>query len=176
MKVIFETKRLTIKKIEKNDKLHFSRLLSDLAIVSSIPQPPFSETEIKEKFDKAIDAPITILESRVTILGVYPKNESTLIGLCAFLTNNDEDKELGYRFLEEFWGKGFATELTKGAIDFCFNELNIKKLTADVALKNTESVKVLERYFSFVKEFYNEADLCVDKRYELVNQKWVNTT
>lgn len=49
-KVFFKTERLIIKVIEKKDKVNFSRLLSDTAIVSAIPYPPFSEKEIKEKF------------------------------------------------------------------------------------------------------------------------------
>ena len=172
MSPIFETERLVIKVIEKNDDISFSRLLSDVAIVSPIPQPPFSETEIKEKFSKVVDTPINVIKNKMTILGVYVKNETKLIGLCAFLTNDEGNKELGYRFLEEHWGRGYATELTKGAIDYCFNDLKIDKLTADVAIKNLASVKVLDKFFSSVREFYNKRDKCIDRRYELLREKW----
>ncbi len=169
---IFETENLIIKTIEKKDKINFSRLLSDIAIVSPIPQPPFSEVEIKEKFSKVVNSLVNIIEDKITILGVYVKDEVDLVGLCAFLTNDEEDKELGYRFLEEYWGKGYATELTKGAINYCFNNLGIEKLTADVAIKNRASVKVLEKFFVLVKEFYNKRDDCVDRRYEVYRINW----
>lgn len=171
---VFETENLIIKEIERKDKINFSRLLSDVAIVSPIPQPPFSEVEIKEKFSKVINSSVNIIGDRITILGVYVKNEVNLIGLCAFLTNNEGDKELGYRFLEEYWGKGYATELTKGAIGYCFSNLSLEKITADVAVKNSASVKVLEKFFVLVKEFYNKRDNCIDRRYEVYRENWNN--
>jgi RimJ/RimL family protein N-acetyltransferase len=172
MKTVFRTERLNIRPIGKNDYLNFSRLLSDIAVVSAIPQSPFTEVEINEKFNKAISSVINIAKNKVTILGVYLSDEIELVGLCAFLTNDEGNKELGYRFLEEYWGKGYATELTREAIDFCFNNLQIDKLTADVAIKNLASAKVLGKFFKPVKEFYNEADSCFDRRYELNRRDW----
>ena len=98
---------------------------------------------------------------------MFEKGKEELIGLCAFLTNDESQRELGYRFRKKYWGKGYATEVTKNMIDYCFNVLDLELITADVNIENIASVKVLEKFFRPVKEFYNERDQCTDRRYLL---------
>lgn len=47
-----------------------------------------------------------------------------MIGLSLFLTNDGNDRELGYRFRVNYWGKGYGTETTKGMLQHYFNALN----------------------------------------------------
>jgi len=80
---------------------------------------------------------------------------------------DEGDRELGYRFRVEYWGKGYGTEVTKGLIDFCFQDLKIEKITADVNVENIASTKILNKFLKPVREFFNEKDNCTDRRYEL---------
>jgi len=43
------------------------------------------------------------------------------------------------------WGKGYASELSKTLIQFCFNTLNFHRVEAGCAVDNAASVKVLEK-------------------------------
>lgn len=52
---------------------------------------------------------------------------------------------LGYRFDKGYWGKGYATELAKKAIDFAFNKLQKETLFAIVRPQNLASIHVLEK-------------------------------
>lgn len=67
--------------------------------------------------------------------------------------------EIGYRFKPEYWGKRFATETAKAALDYIFNVLK-----ADVAYgmthhENIASIRVLEK-IGFVKtDEYMEDDI-----------------
>ena len=74
---------------------------------------------------------------------------------------------------EKFWRKGFGTEIAKGLISFGFDKMKMKmkKITADVDTKNLNSVKILEKFMSSRKEFFNESDNCVDRRYEILKNK-----
>lgn len=90
-----------------------------------------------------------------------------MIGLCLFLTNDENEKELGYRFRINYLGKGYGTETTKGMIDYYFNELHVKKVTADVNTENIGWVKILEKFINPVKEFFNEGRNCTVRSYEI---------
>ncbi len=58
----------------------------------------------------------------------------------------DETKlNLGYRFDEKYWGKGYATELAKSAIHFAFETLGKTEVYAFVRPLNSASVRVLEK-------------------------------
>jgi RimJ/RimL family protein N-acetyltransferase len=53
--------------------------------------------------------------------------------------------EIWYKLMPQEWGKGFATELCKAIIQFCFNTLNLHRVEAGCAVDNIASVKVLEK-------------------------------
>ncbi|MBO9728215.1 MAG: GNAT family N-acetyltransferase [Chitinophaga sp.] len=52
---------------------------------------------------------------------------------------------VGYRFAESAWGKGYATEFCKAAIQYGFEELNFPEIYAVVRPVNLASIKVLEK-------------------------------
>ncbi|MBU1020953.1 MAG: GNAT family N-acetyltransferase [Firmicutes bacterium] len=51
--------------------------------------------------------------------------------------------ELGFRIKEEFWGKGYATEVSKELIQKGFSELGAERVTAITYFENAGSSKVL---------------------------------
>ncbi len=140
---IFETNRLIVKTLSDKDKEYFIELLSDPRIIEPIPQIKFSRNEILEKFSDYLKSNGNFKEREKFACGIFEKGNQEMIGLCLFLTNNENDNELGYRFRVNYWGKGYGTEITKGLIDYYFKEFNIGKVTADVNIENVRSVKIL---------------------------------
>lgn len=53
--------------------------------------------------------------------------------------------DVGYRFIKEYWGKGYATESAKAAIDFGFEVLKAPEIIGIADIKNLESIRVLEK-------------------------------
>lgn len=51
--------------------------------------------------------------------------------------------QLGYSLLPPFWGRGYATELTKGGIEYLFTETDLQNIYAYTEMPNTASQKVL---------------------------------
>lgn len=170
--MILQTERLIIKPINSSDKDEFIELVSADEIISAIPQEKPTKESIEIKFQRALSFNGNIIENKISILGVFEKEKTALIGIAAFLTNNEGDKELGYRFRQAFWGKGYATEVAKEMINYSFNVLKLDKITADVWVENTASVKVLSKFLKPVKEFFNADDNCTDRRYELLKKDW----
>jgi len=164
---IFQTTRLDIRIFNLIDREYFIELVTKSEIITPVPQLPMGIDEIEKKFSFAINPQDTILENEKSIWAICEKGREEVIGLCALLINDEGDRELGYRFRVEYWRKGYGTEVTKGLIDFCFQELKLDKITADVNIENIASAKILSKFFKPVREFFNEEDNCIDRRYEL---------
>lgn len=170
---IFETERLIIKRIESKDKKYFAELFTDTKILELIPVKPSTEEEIKERFDKNLKIQLEDLNTQKCLCGIYEKGNTELIGLAMFLINEEGEKELGYRFRVDFWGKGYGTETTKGMLEYYFLKMNVNKVTADANIANIGSVKILDKFFKLVKEYFNEKYQCTDRKYELEKRIWL---
>lgn len=170
--ILFKTKRLIVKSLESSDLNYFEELLSDPNIIAPIPQTKFTESQILERFNENLNLK-SISEKKKCACGIFEKGNPEMIGLCLFLTNNENEKELGYRFRVNYWGKGYGTETTKGMLDYYFNVLGATKVTADVNIENIGSVKILDKFMKPVHEFFNEIDNCTDRRYEINKNNWL---
>jgi len=53
--------------------------------------------------------------------------------------------DLGYRFLKNRWGLGYATEASIACLQYGFKDLNIEEITARVDVLNLPSINVLEK-------------------------------
>ena len=53
--------------------------------------------------------------------------------------------DLGYRFTQKYWGKGYATEAVRLLIKFAFEELDLLRIYAKIYEYNIGSMKVLEK-------------------------------
>lgn len=70
--------------------------------------------------------------------------DGQLVGV-AKLDQIGEEVEIGYRVQEEYWGKGFATELAVCLISFAGKTLNASTVVAYVNVNNKASIRVLEK-------------------------------
>lgn len=169
--MIFETDRLIARQLQENDQSAYFDMMGNPNVMSLIPREIMSKNESDNhlaKFIKSYDA-----QSDLKVWAIALKEENEFIGLCAFLKNNENDDEIGYRLREKFWGVGYGTEITKGLIDFGFNKLGTELITADVYVDNVGSVKILEKFFQRDIEFFNKEDNCTDRRYKLTRNEWL---
>jgi len=169
---LFETKRLIIKKLKPSDKTNFSELFTDPKILELIPQKALNESQISKRFDKALNFQINDLKNNKCALGIYEKNDDDLIGLAAFLINEDNDKELGYRLRVDYWRKGYGKETVLGMLEYYFKKMEVSKVTADVNIENLGSVNILNKFMNPVLEFFNESDNCTDRRYAITKEEY----
>jgi RimJ/RimL family protein N-acetyltransferase len=59
--------------------------------------------------------------------------------------NGKQEIELGYRFVKEVWGQGYATESALACKDYGFNELKFTRLISLIDPENMASIKVAEK-------------------------------
>ena len=84
------------------------------------------------------------------------------------INNHKDFYEIGYRFIEKHWGKGYATEAGKAFIDHAFNIMKVDTLYAYADAGNEGSRRILEKLgLRYVNSFEYEEELEV--WYELKN-------
>lgn len=75
---------------------------------------------------------------------IEEKKTGKLVG-AAKLEAYGEEVEIGYRIMEEFWGKGVATEIAKALLVFSIRKFQPPAVIAFVNVKNAASIRVLEK-------------------------------
>ena len=167
--MIFKTERLTVRSLKESDRIAFFDMMSNRNVMAPIPRPVMDKAESDASFEKHLNAVPT---SDTKVRAIVTQQGDEFIGICAFLKNDKNEDEIGYRLREQFWAVGYGTETTKGLINYGFNELQIEVITADTNTANTGSVKILDKFFQRDFEFYNKEDQCIDRRYKLKKEDW----
>ena len=77
---------------------------------------------------------------------VLRKSDELIIGDAGFKgkPNSRQEVEVGYGFIERYWGQGFATEAVQGLVDWAFDQKTVTKVTAETNADNYGSIRVLE--------------------------------
>ena len=74
------------------------------------------------------------------------KATGTLVGRAGFLEPEGwPGFELGWTLGRPYWGRGFATEAARRALDFAFRELDRARVISLIRPANTPSLRVAER-------------------------------
>lgn len=140
--VIFETNRLLVRHyVFETDADNFFLLNSDEEVMRYI-----RATKSREDCDAFLKQ---IIESYKInpLIGRWAAEEKAkekFVGSFAIIPiEGTEDIQLGYAFLKDNWGKGFASELTKAALDYYFRNSNADHIYAIAEHANIASHNVL---------------------------------
>lgn len=78
---------------------------------------------------------------------VVQKADGQVIGDAGFKgkPNTNQEIEIGYGLLEQYWNKGFATETVNGLIEWAFETGKVEKVLAETEPHNIGSIRVLEK-------------------------------
>ena len=167
-----ETKRLIFRKISLSDVDNMYELNANPEVHKYIGSAPAtSSTECIEVINRILN---NYEKNDVGRMAVILKETGEFIGWAGFKievnTNGfDEFYDLGYRFKQEHWGKGYASEAAAAFVDYGINTLNLKKFYAYTHKDNLASRRVLEKVgFTFV-EYFDYSDGTPLTWYEMIN-------
>ena len=176
MKLPIFTERLTLRKITIDDIDNIFQLDSNPDVMKYVGVPP---VKLKEESAKMIENIINQYKNNGTgRLAVIEKESNQFIGWCGIKLLTDEVNgfknvyELGYRFLPEFWGKGYATESALASLNLGFNQLNADKIYAYADIGNESSNHILTKLgFENKGSFLDKGDNCYWYELEKNNRK-----
>lgn len=77
---------------------------------------------------------------------VATKENNTAIGMCGIISrHNYPQPDIGFAFLPEYTGKGYAFEAAKASLEYAKEKLQITTIVAMVMPENKASIKLLEK-------------------------------
>ena len=141
-RVIFETDRLIVRQYTfEADAENFFLLNGDEEVMRYI-RAPKSKEECDAFLKQIIEA--YKLNPLIGRWAAIEKATGSFVGSFAIIPiEGTNDIQLGYAFLKENWGKGFASELTKGGLGYYFKNTDETQIYAIAEKDNVASHKVL---------------------------------
>lgn len=74
------------------------------------------------------------------------KEEGVSIGLCGLIKRDSlEDVDIGFAFLPEYWGRGYAFEAASAVMEYGGRALGIRRIVAITSADNESSARLLEK-------------------------------
>lgn len=166
MNVHIETERLILRPILDIDLKEMFELDSDPEVHKYLGNNPIKK---KEEAQKAINyIKKQYQEHGIGRWAVVNKATNEFMGWSGLKFNTKEESynpnfsnfyDVGYRFIKRFWGKGYATESGKSAINYAFNTLKLKTVYATTEMGNESSHNALLKIgFDYVENYVFEIE------------------
>lgn len=143
MKEILETQRLILRELNPNDAENFYKLNLNPNVIKYTGNSAFKDiNEAKDFLENYPDYKINGFGR----WAVIEKSNNEFLGWCGLkYDKNLDEPDIGFRFFEEHWNKGFATESAKACINFGFEKLHLQTIVGRAMTENIASIKVLEK-------------------------------
>jgi RimJ/RimL family protein N-acetyltransferase len=138
------TDRLLLRPLLSTDATMVFALNSDPEVMRYLPKDEvYTSIEEAGKFLEAyIEKSSTWDFSR---WAVVRKSDQVVLGWCGLREVDDGEVDLGFRFLREHWGRGYATESGQRWLEYGFGSGGLSKIVAKAADENIGSQRVLTR-------------------------------
>lgn len=142
---ILQTERLVLRHADLNDTPFIFDLLTDKTFIDNIADKGVKGLDDAKKY---------IQES---LLASYEKNgfglfiaeqisDGALVGVCGLVSRDDfADPDVGYAFLPQYAGIGYATESAKAVLHWAKDVKGILRVIGITGPENQGSIKVLEK-------------------------------
>ncbi|ATC34817.1 GNAT family N-acetyltransferase [Elizabethkingia anophelis] len=152
MKPILETERLLLRELNPDDAGDFFNLNENPNVIKYTGDKAF------QNIDEAREFLENYQNYRLNGYGrwaVMSKENNEFVGWCGLKYNSSTDEtDVGFRFFEHYWNKGFATESAGACIDYGFKNLNLNTVLGRAMQDNAASVKILEKLgMKYVRDF-----------------------
>ena len=152
MTAIFQTERLIIRKwLPENDAAQAFKMYNDPEVTRFISSMVEESVENqKTRLQRIIDK-YNQINNGSGFWAIVEKESGQIVGAVLLKQipdnqgNATEDYEVGWHLQKASWGKGYATEAGRGALEYGFNVLKLPVVYAVANPKNYASIRVMQR-------------------------------
>ncbi|MBK8448574.1 MAG: GNAT family N-acetyltransferase [Saprospiraceae bacterium] len=174
MKIILETERLILRQLVPSDDIGMFELDSNPEVHKYLGNKPVTNIEECRSIIESVQK--QYLENGIGRWAMIEKSSGNFTGWTGLkfikdkINNHVDFYEVGYRIIQEYWGKGYAAESTKASLKYAFENLNAKEVFGITNVENLKSRKVLEKCgLKFIETF-------VWHEWHEVNCNWLKIT
>ena len=141
-----ETDSLLLRQWTEEDFFPFAEMCSNENVMEFFPKTQTRE----ESYEMAKKIQSLIKERGWGFWAVEIPNQQKFIGFVGLHTPKDSMPfspcvEVGWRLSNQHWGKGYATEGAKAALEYAFNRLGLSEVVSFTSLGNVRSMAVMKK-------------------------------
>ncbi|MGH8761316.1 MAG: GNAT family N-acetyltransferase, partial [Burkholderiales bacterium] len=145
MKTVAQTGRLVLRHFTTADAAFYRRLVNEPSWLQNI-----GDRGIRTTADAEVYICTTTFEGYKALgFGMYvveSKTDGTPLGVCGLVKRDTLPvPDIGFAFLPEHWGRGYALEAAGAIVEHARTALALTKLLAIVNPENTPSCRLLEK-------------------------------
>lgn len=178
MTFYIETERLILRELRTTDLDGMFELDSNPEVHKYLGNKP---VKTKAESQKMLDSIINQYKERgIGRFAAIEKATGNFIGWSGIRLNTEYNMngytkyyDVGYRLIPKYWGKGYATESGKVAVNYAFNVLKLTKLYGITEMENQASHNALLKIgLHYVEDFYFEEEQLDLRWYELKKENY----
>lgn len=169
MNTIFTSERLLFRLFTTQDATFIHEMNHDPKVLRYLHEAPSTIERAQQRLENSILPHYQ--QYGYGRWAVHLKQDETFIGWCGLKFRPERNEtDLGYRFIQKYWGNGYATEAAKACIDFAFTHLSLTRITATAHIENIASLEVLKKCrMIYVRD--EVVDNCPVKSFEIVSSQ-----
>ncbi|HKV35018.1 MAG TPA: GNAT family N-acetyltransferase [Pyrinomonadaceae bacterium] len=143
--LVLETERLLLRPSTTDDAPFVLTLLNEPSFLRFIGDKKVRNLDDARQY--LLNGPIASYERHgFGLLLVELKDSKTPAGMCGLLKREElPDPDIGFAFIPDYWGKGFAFEAATAVMNDARERLKLNRILALVDPANDASIKLLER-------------------------------
>lgn len=144
MKIILQTRRLTLRELKMDDLEALRPILQDEAVMYAW-EHAFSDQEVREWIETNLRRYAT---DGCGYRAALDRDSGEVVGMLGLLTEEVDGKKrlgLGYLLRRDCWGRGYATEGAQALLDEAFQNRGAPEVIAEIRPENLASRRVAER-------------------------------
>jgi len=142
---VLETDRLILRRLTLNDAEFIYRLVNDPSWLRFIGDKNVRDLDGARRYLR--EGPLDMYERfGFGMYRVEERDSGTPLGMCGLIKRDTlPDADVGYAFLPEARGKGYAFEAAAAVLDHGRRVFGLKRILAIVSPDNASSIRVLEK-------------------------------
>lgn len=143
MKIILETERTFLREMTADDAQNAFELNSDPLVIQFTGDVSFESVDEARAFLSKYDHYKKYGFGRWAVIS---KETNEFLGWCGLKYTEELDEfDIGFRFHQRFWNKGFASETARSCIQLGFEKFNMETIVGRAMKENLASIRVLEK-------------------------------
>ncbi len=135
--------QLIFNKLTNNDFALYAELTMNEDVMKFVTGTALTREKAKLRFQKVIDTNLASEDTGFFI--VRKKDKDDFIGIVKLVQITDDQFEVGYMLLPEYWGKGYASEMVECMISLA-KKKQINEVIGIVDPENPASIRVLSKF------------------------------